>query len=132
MRKRKKLSDYLHLYLGCPFMYGKGLKVWDGWDGFEKSTAYYYTDEQKKMIKMGSHTFHVSEIRLVLRPLSDMTKDENEETKKLYFDFMETQQPGTRDIKMMAHMTQWFLRHNFDLFGLIESGQAINSTKLKV
>lgn len=125
----KNIKDYLHLYLGCEVQYVEyyntviknGILVEMPIGGTEWGVVNEQGDRE--------YSFE-QEIKPILRPLSDMTEDENKETSKLYFDFMEKQRPSTRDITMMAHMTTWFLSKYFDLFGLIESGLAIDKTKL--
>lgn len=122
----KNIKDYLHLYLGCQFIYGNGPKVWDGWTGFVKTDTYYFTDEERNHIKMGGHILQVVNIKLILRPLSDMTKEEKEKANSFADNLRDEQSAAC----CMAATTHYFLSKHFDLFGLIESGLAIDKTKL--
>lgn len=131
---KKELKDYLHLYLGCPFIYGEGPKIWDGWSGFEKTDTYYYTDEEQNHIKLGGHHFQVAKIKPILRPLSDMTDEELQECGNMVYDFSDDPELNNHkwqdfEIGLAPEQFHWLLSKHFDLFGLIEAGLAIDSTK---
>ena len=104
-------------------MYGDGPKIWSGWSGFEKTDTYYYTDEERQHIRMGPHLFQVSKVRLLLRPLSDMTEEERCEVSTLV-----PPDESPYWVKNIAEVTKWYLDRGFDLFGLIEAGLAIDKT----
>ena len=62
--------------------------------------------------------------QLLLRPLSAMTENESAYILPEALD-------GKPTIIVNAAMTAWLLSRRFDLFGLIESGLAIDATTLK-
>lgn len=133
-------GDFLHLYLGCPVLVTPyegasyecklcGVSVEKIGGETEIKVQVFEDDGPDGYEGHGHKWFDADEVELVLRKTSTMTDSEKEETSKLYFDFMETQTPGTRNIYMMSHMTKWYLERGFDLYGLIEAGFAIDSTE---
>lgn len=120
----KKIKDYLHLYIGCevqvtPFHDIKYIGKLIGTDGYC----------QLSVVINGDHFSterHISICKLLLRPLSDMTEEEKEwqqnQSKKSSGFF-----PSYTEI---AELTKYLLSREFDLFHLIESGLALDKTKL--
>jgi hypothetical protein len=133
-----EIKDYLHLYLGCTLDNGNILNAVHVDGSLE--TLYrghlinYWTPEEAK------------ELKLVLRPLSDIKFHEKQE-------FIETCGLEQEDIDCLilstvnpfentygtAHLTnviQWakgvtyLLSKHFDIFGLIDAGLAIDATPL--
>ena len=102
-------------------MYGDGPKIWSGWSGFEKTDTYYYTDEERQHIRMGPHLFQVSKVRLLLRPLSDMTDKQKQRSTDHFGALLLLRPESVREL----------LTEGFDLFGLIEAGLAIDKATLK-
>lgn len=163
----KKLKDYLHLYFGCEVSYLG--EVWF-------MGAIHIFPENPNSIgginiwnKGIVEQVQCSEIKPILRPLSDMTKEERKELWKLVFnrefgvngniqlrDHLPTPSGRTRWVLMSGverlgiqfdgkvwydsdlqhwnfsqhEVTRWLLSKHFDLFGLIESGLAIDKTTL--
>jgi hypothetical protein len=145
MADNKNIKDYLHLYLGCKGIvktvaeFGTKLVAWtdsnDLRDGVTLEDAYRY------------------DFKPILRPLSGITEQELRDFIKIttppeYIDkttdadfkeaFEEIKEQGIEllnfeDVppKTAFEVTRWLLSKHFDLFGLIESGLAINSTTLK-
>lgn len=63
------------------------------------------------------------EIKLVLRPLSDMTEEENTHVQAIV-----DRMGAVHDAANMAEITAYLTSKHFDLFGLIESGLAVEKT----
>lgn len=125
----KDINDYLHLYLGCECQFGyidrigrlAGIDERYGWQIFYPGNQIVpYRFVRPELIK------------LLLRPLSDMTEEE--------FDYMFFKQPGYVSIesKVVAdkrfdispHQVAFLLSKGFDLFGLIDARLAIDKTKM--
>lgn len=130
----KKIEDYLHLYLGCEISVNGtggykliGLKP-DIWNiaAFEVLNVIAEHDH------FGEETFDIAEaegihsddIKLILRPLSDMTEHEAEFQSQAAWD-------GKPTIIMNAEITKYLLSCSFDLFNLIENNLAIDKTQIK-
>lgn len=117
----KNIKDYLHLYMGCKFV----LTDDDGIDRQFHLTAYnynYYRD------------WH-SELKPILRPLSDMSEDEAahiDDLARRQLDGIETP-ANTKFVTGIrtntAEALRWCLSKRFDVFGLIAAGLAIDITK---
>lgn len=101
----KNIKDYLHLYLMCSYQWLDGDMEWRR---PEVLTAY-----QLSSIRQSGR-----EVRLLLRPLSDMTRKEE-------LTHMDNSKWGP----YTAIEFKWLLSEGFDLFGLIEAGLAIDKTK---
>lgn len=124
-----KIEDYLHLYIGCEVLCPENNEKYT-LTGVDGNTVYLMHTEG------GAETI-MEYIKLLLRPLSDMTEDEME-----YMGI--TLKQGTMNIQYMrysnkfgdyeytpsAEAFRWMLSKGFDLFGLIESGLAIEKTKV--
>lgn len=111
----KKIEDYLHLHIGC--------EVLCSWDNkirkltFKSAESYIYTK--------------VGHVQLLLRPLSDIKE---EECNKLDWYYKWSTSGEKIKHKVENFRPEEFielLKMGFDLFGLIESGLAIDKTKLK-
>ena len=117
-----KFKDVAHLYLGCDVVRPDNRTTMK-YIGVHGNILIFQEKDNP------DQTFgDVNKCKPILHHLASMTDKQESEASQMYFDFMETQNPGTRDINMMSEMTRWFLSHHFDLFGLIESGQAIDAT----
>jgi hypothetical protein len=133
------IKDYLHLYLGCRVRIVEdevatgiliGLVERDG----------YNTEHpcRVKIERKGKHSlyycFDYSEIKPILRPLSDMTEEELQECGNMVYDFSgepELNNHKWKDFEIAApEQFHWLLARHFDLFGLIEAGLAIDKTTL--
>ncbi len=104
---KKEIKDYLHLYLGCKVVFNEKLKAVIT----HKLLADNLVPKEK--------------LKPILRPLSDMTEDEDQEFEYIRYKKDLSIYEGT------AMQTAYLLSKNFDLFGLIESGLAIDATTLK-
>lgn len=77
-----KIADYLHLYLGCPFVYGDGDFVREGWNGLKKSdnpTEYPLSVIWYESSGGYKHFFDATRVKPILKRLSDMTEEDMEE-----------------------------------------------------
>jgi hypothetical protein len=157
----KNIKDYLHLYLGCEmissitgeegFLHSVNMefKVCDP-SKREKSA---YTSVQIK--DRAEVRFITPEWRLMLRPLSDITEEEAVEVTKPIVVYGDIKNYRTYRNPFMRIIVSWgeshiekysptdekcfipeqfhyLLSKHFDLFGLIESGLAIDKTTVTV
>jgi len=121
----KTFKDYAHLYLGCeltvPKRYNFGGIVTD----LEKATMVSVWDEFIKFEQITG--FHpIENFKPILRPLSDMTKEEIECISKMNI----TKEAYDMTVCEFAKVTKWHLEKGFDLFGLIDAGIAIDKNKV--
>lgn len=115
----KEIKDYLHLYLGCQCVWRvKGLD--DEWRiaGVDLKVLDRVYDRQP------------FEFKPILRKLSDMTEEEATEMQLSGIWFRTTKERWEDIICTPENLIQLLSKH-FDLFGLIESGLAIDATTLK-
>lgn len=146
-----EIKDYLHLYLGCE------VAVIDKMAAEYNCEEIIYTDKLKgvtesevkpgEMIAIIGDVFqeeYIDRIKPILRPLSDMSDDECWYSQNAFGHFVKgTSEPYIQNrlhcIKdsytdfrnILPHQFAWLLKQGFDLFGLIESGLAIDKTKIK-
>lgn len=161
---KKKIEDYLHLYLGCEIENNNG--VYRGTlIGFrqpcEAIVAIDYFNKQHRKPENkehGEHFFLAKAMRPILRPLSDMTDEEKTEIAKMWTWFQDRTvlneehfeyiHDSNKKMVLEAFTTAneddgarmspsayfqafpYLLKQGFDLFNLIESGLAIDKTKL--
>lgn len=124
MEIKKQIKDFLHLYFqqSCQWKYVD----WERWN-INPITA----------VELKSSFDASFEIKPILRPLSDMTEEE-----RLYLCQMFPEKTFTmvdyiiKNITTLTlnnsfEITRYLLKQGFDLFGLIESGLAIDKTKMK-
>ena len=127
---KTELKDVLHLYLGCECLY-----EWNKEPKVElkgKVTASiidsFYSDNGV-----------IQWVKPILRPLSDMTKLEAQSAyvvihkcmpKDTLSDTLEYIQGSLGD-ECSPKVWLWAVKNGFDLFGLIESEQAIDKTLIK-
>lgn len=144
---KKDIKDYLYLYIGCEIMDEYNNKV-------GKLVAIDYSEENPvRVLHKVTWRLEYSEVKPILRPLSDMTIEELEEQEaviKIFMpDFSVTEKDRLDAIErinkhgisalrfdedsnplMIFEVLRLLLKQGFDLFGLIESGLAIDKTKL--
>lgn len=120
----KKIEAYIHLYLGCGATEGNDALV-GKLSGIHLNHCYIDYDYKIQSVS-------IDNLKLVLRPLSDMTEEElkhfgvsetltKEELQQHFFDC-----PFFTPDEYV-----YLLKHGFDLFGLIEDGLAVDKTKMK-
>jgi len=118
----KNIKDYLHLYWGAScFANIPGLK-----------TKEIFIIDAILISRKGLEYF--TNIQPILRPLSDITKDEAEErawgSAHGFSNYCKYSSPQGEPPRFYADDFQWLLSKHFDLFGLIEAGLAIDKTKI--
>jgi hypothetical protein len=125
------IKDYIHLYIGCECLYD--WTYYNETDLFGKVTSKIIEDVRSPHLSGAS-----TNVRPLLRPLSDMTE---EEFKERFYDSMredlfdDTLQMQHEEAKRWAHDAchypedlRWLLSKGFDLFGLIAAGFALDKT----
>jgi len=112
-----KIEDYLHLYLGSEIRILNTLT--SEWSTWRKMTL-----RDCELV-----TIHGLKFQLSLRRLDDMTEAEAKELESLTGG-TPMQNIGTVYFQFSTERFLWVLKQSFDLFGLIESGLAIDKTKI--
>lgn len=140
----KDIKDYLHLYLGCEVqLRHNGTFVPDPYeptcylsritDGRMDSVGVRYDGSEEIIYPF------TADIKPILRPLSDMTEEEarqlcpNGEEPFLKY-LSEKDEWYTNRIHFYTAYSECYrflLSRGFDLFGLIDSGLAIDATKIQ-
>lgn len=133
---KKDIKDYLHLYLGCEVKPGD--RITEAQKVLLRGVYTFDADYKVNICRCQMSTFpgenvlwlEHDDFKLILRPLSDMTEEE------------ETQMIATQDdVKLDGYpeillkadsgeTVRFMLSKGFDLFGLIEAGLAIDKTKI--
>jgi hypothetical protein len=108
-----QLKDVIHLYKGCTMRCIKG----------EQSLLREYSIHQGQEFTLSAHRMFVVSMmpdyfKPILRPLGSMTEEERTE-----FHSLNTIHDNKE--KCEANNTVWLFSRSFDLFGLIESNQAM-------
>lgn len=158
----KTLKDYAHLYLGCDIQYpdtdgtiitAKLTGTTNG-DGLE--TTYFEVQKNTSGSPTvgdylswepnGHHNSNALHVKLILRPLSDMTQEEGRKYVELrgyeainsvtiLAGGIEFTHPGMNTyISFENNKPEQFaflLSNGFDIFGLIEAGLAVSKTETK-
>lgn len=146
MKTMKDIKPYLHLYLNAQvqvrkkndkdreYLIGRVCEVTSGsnhgdWIKVWFDDCHTVTNDTWNELTSNAHHFFINhdEIKLILRRLSDMSEEEKKEleaTKAL-------QRPSpVHHVAMLvwtADSFAWALSKSFDLFGLIDSGLAIDT-----
>lgn len=128
----KNIKDYLHLYLGCECEIDKRVA------STKKTGTLTNIDQTGVRLKGAFNDGHIAHalVKPILRPLSDLTKEEV----KILDEMARTQKNGEQFIKRetkffsgirtrSAEALHYLLSKHFDLFGLIDAGLAIDKTK---
>lgn len=116
-----QLKDVIHFYIGCNLLI----------DGEHGHKLIGVVCDQCHLIHYRYNqygTCSVSVVKPILRPLSSMVTQEDREAGRIYRNVIRK-----RDFYVdEAHAAKiaYLLSKHFDLFGLIESGQAIDATNL--
>lgn len=130
------LSQYLHLYLPVDVeLNNGGSKVYNRTAvavGNTDDEYRYVTLRLGKGLKSFTNSVLLSENRVkpILRPLSDMTEEERTEFEKTKMFVKATPVHHVGNMQWTPETFRWCLSNRFDIFGLIESGKAIDKTKL--
>lgn len=122
----KQISDYLHLYLGCEVMTPAGQgKLFQCSYELEMAGIVYgiMGPDFEEWVKH-------EDIKPILRPLSDMTEEEGIDAEKEWNNGRRLGESISQALNIAnAFRIKHLLSKHFDLFGLIESGLAIDKTK---
>lgn len=152
----KELKTYAHLYLGCQIirdgMTGKLSEI----DVDHNLVTMKFSDEIGQNISVP-----MDEVKLLLRPLSNMTEEEARHIYRNYFGkstaedwsgdtgsayfrpkqivpkkenairIIEGHDYSTGDFMIVVELVPYLLSHGFDLFGLIDAGLAVSKTETK-
>jgi hypothetical protein len=142
----KNIKDYLHLYLGCECIGYSHFKDESTGQNIEVPLKRKIVGVTQYGVELEGGTFSVAYVKPILRPLSDMTEEEKVELFTLNFgnhrftnfgydsieciilaDKDERIRVGLSSNSMGANAFLFCLTRGFDLFGLLESGLAINA-----
>ncbi len=131
---KTKKENYLHLYLGCDVIVSDsmGEDVYGKLISISLDSVFVSPRGKKTAIDYAITDY----VKLVLRPISNMTTDEHDEYIQL-----DKQRPNFGmqsywyereewDIRLSAGKTNWLRKNGFDCDGLLKSGEAIDKTKL--
>jgi hypothetical protein len=135
--ENKNIKDYLRFYLGCEVLTDNGIETLVGVGLLGSDAQRFRTIERFR----SSTNDWSKENKIILRPLSDMSEDEALEVAEniLSLNGLNLDDWSAKDIvsayveqwdRYTPEETKWLLSKGFDLFGLIESGLAIDKTKL--
>lgn len=129
-----EIKDYLHLYgIDCEIMtpdgLGSVLVIYPNVVEVHLNTIAYQQVMKGRRGggEMHYKYFYTEDIKLILRPLSDMDGKESLDWADLKGRFWE----GSLTVEKMGNLTHWLLSKHFDLFCLIGAGLAIDATTLK-
>jgi len=111
-----KLNDVIHLYLGGKMMFNKEDRMFIKNGDIIDITC---SSIQSQLL----HSCYIP----ILRTLSDITIEEQKVWQEYYSD---VHYKCNCDINS-AKFTLWLCKKQFDVFGLIESKQAVDKTQLK-
>ena len=128
----KRIEDYLHLYLGCECItedkkIGRLCDIGSDYANEMILLTVRYSDDSDDWDVFNDDPKDVTRIKLLLRPLSDMTEEEKNES-----GFGTTNKHDAHKFTITTHFEtmRYLLSKGFDLFSLIESGLAIDKTKI--
>jgi hypothetical protein len=124
----KKIADYLPHYIGQKVQFiADEIGILKG---FCESEVEH--DKTIAIIDVGSDRFiewYAEEVKLILRPLSSMTEEEATELDWNQRIGWESRWDGIgRPQVIYPREFHWLIKKGFDIFGLIESGLAIEKT----
>lgn len=137
----KNIADYLQYYIGCEVLYKGEIHFLSGvsrpYKTNDKTIPTFSVRPDKNGFRSTIYSLeNFDDIRLILRRLSDMTKDEMIEWVSIGDGSpgISVNFPGgsySHTHWLASDKTHWLLKNNFDLFGLIDSGLAIDKSTLK-
>lgn len=127
-----ELKDVLHFYFGCECKSSEGSMIYRLSQVDLKHRPLFYDGHGNTIDLCG-------DFKPILRPLSDMTEDEESEIEGEWGSYgmggnhlcnaLKDRTKYVKDIHEMPGLFLYLLSRHFDLFGLIESGLAIDKTK---
>jgi hypothetical protein len=128
----KKIQDYLPFYIGCEVYFideQNKVKYYGDFEGAVITGIFQCPSGAGLMAQLMVDDWEepldvlVSEIKPLLRRLSDMTEEEKDYALKIGNSYPDSWVGG-------ANRTAWLLSKHFDLFGLIEAGLALDKSKI--
>lgn len=130
---KKEIKDYLHYYIGCEVLGQLNGEKRKGYltgvtNGGTECEIQFFEEDGINVFE--EPEFNTSEeVKVCLRPLSDMTEHERSESfdawnKPLLDKTDERNIPKKRQAQEVKHL----LSKHFDLFGLIDAGLAIDKS----
>lgn len=144
---KKELKDYLHLYLGCEIIGtyrdasgSKGYLTGITNGGCDCEIQFILEDGIN--VEEEPYINDIAQVKPILRPLSDMTEDEENEIEGEYGSYGLGEKHlcnalKNHDLRYVKKLDEAFglihylLSKSFDIFGLIEAGLAIDASTLK-
>lgn len=117
-----KAKDVIHLYLGHKATHNlwKDRPIGKLTNVNEKMATIQFTSFD--------NDFPLDKIKLILRPLSDMTEEEYNQAER--FRIYSPQEITFEWAKYAALSTLWFIEKDFDIFNLHESGECLYESDL--
>jgi hypothetical protein len=113
---KTEINEVIHFYLGCEMMGISGVK---------------YILQPSHLPSNWRSVENPVSGKPILRPLSSMTEEEQVEYTELINNIPVNFPDNAEGITMVdAIGTAWLLKKGFDLFGLIESSQALDLTTI--
>lgn len=123
----REIKEVLHLYTGCqmstPYGECKFLYYKFGCDELRYNPVIVDRGDMQ-------FAFKLDEVKPILRKLSDSTEEEKKEFNELAIRGLKTFD-SNQFVAYDANTTVYLLSRGFDLFGLIDSGQAIDLSTLE-
>lgn len=116
----RRIQDYI------PYYIGQDVLIYHS-DSEPISATLEGYDGASEMVICERVRYKPEQIKLQLRPLSDMTRDEVNDCDIIRcVNFSENQKDN--QVQSDAAITSFLIRQGFDVFSLIESGLALNKT----
>lgn len=120
MSKAIKFKDVAHMYLGCKIMTAEGIGTFN---------ALYTGDHHEPIVSYDFVNAHLrfDEVKPVLKRMEDHTPEDEARMLEKYKHFLKT----GKDPVMTMSLTVWTMtREGYDVFLLIDSGEAIDAATL--
>lgn len=123
----KKIEDYLHLYLGCKVVVeDRVVAKFLQYDFNEKVCSVDFDNGRDYSYYTTNH------IKPILRPLSSITHDEDAAAWNIWNEDFVRAMGINCGTAYEAGKIKYLLSRDFDLFGLIEAGLALDQSKVKL
>jgi hypothetical protein len=131
-----KFKDVAHLYAGCEIEYEYRFTTKDGSELRRAKVNYVGVNGVVKFLDLtaitntgevsspGNFRLNINDTKPILRPLSSMTKEEDKECHNIMVSDFFNKTIGRQIVHYEAEKILYLLSKGFDLFQLIESGEA--------
>lgn len=120
----KQLGDYINFYHNAQFL---DLKAEPDDNIIKLDSITSYSTAYDK----NGNDIPFSELKPILRPLSDMTEDEKKEMMQQKHKY-DTGNAMSHAVTDHAYRVKWAIEKDFDLFGLIDAGIAIDKSSMTI